>query len=318
MLAECGIVAKWQIGSDVFCRRGRVVRIPGKGLCKCPLPPVVSCARLRNRQERYGIFPACSFADDPKRKMEEDVKKIFYLILTGCLVFALAGCKDETPKSADQTPAQPQTAPMAQGKAGTVVETMNSGGYTYVQVDTGSEKIWAAAPEFVVAVGDAVIVPEGMLMENHTSKSLNRTFEKIYFVESIAAPGAAAAAAPADAADHSRPVVTAGDIDVSGVKKAAGGQTVADVYGNKAALAGKEIAVRGKVVKFSQQIMGTNWIHVQDGTGAAGTNDLTVTTDAVVKAGDTVLVKGVLVADKDFGFGYKYDVIIEKAAVTVE
>ena len=106
------------------------------------------------------------------------------------------------------------------------------------------------------------------------------------------------------------------DVDLSGVKKA--DQTVAEIFAQTAALAGKEVVVRGKVVKFSQQIMQTNWVHLQDGTGVEGTNDLVVTTDAVVAKGDTVLVKGVLTANKDFGFGYKYDAIIEGAQVTVE
>jgi hypothetical protein len=72
------------------------------------------------------------------------------------------------------------------------------------------------------------------------------------------------------------------------------------------------------VVKFSQQIMGKNWIHLQDGTGAAGTNDLTVTTDGTANTGDTVVVTGVVTTDKDFGYGYKYDVILENATVTIE
>ena len=76
--------------------------------------------------------------------------------------------------------------------------------------------------------------------------------------------------------------------------------------------------MRGKVVKFSANIMGKNWVHLQDGTGESGINDLTVTTSAVVNKGDTVLVSGVLVIDKDFGYGYSYDVIIEDAEVSVE
>ena len=64
--------------------------------------------------------------------------------------------------------------------------------------------------------------------------------------------------------------------------------------------------------------MGKNWVHVQDGTGGSGTNDLTVTTNATAAVGDTVLVRGKLGADKDFGFGYKYDILIEDAALTVE
>ena len=64
--------------------------------------------------------------------------------------------------------------------------------------------------------------------------------------------------------------------------------------------------------------MGKNWIHLQDGTGAAGTNDLTVTTAGTASVGNTVVVRGNLTTNKDFGFGYKYDVMVEDAAVTVE
>ena len=81
---------------------------------------------------------------------------------------------------------------------------------------------------------------------------------------------------------------------------------------------GKKVRIRGQVVKFNANIMGRNWLHLQDGTGAAGTNDLTITSAATVNVGDTILAKGVVTTNKDFGFGYKYDVIIEKADVTVE
>jgi len=72
------------------------------------------------------------------------------------------------------------------------------------------------------------------------------------------------------------------------------------------------------VVKFSPEIMGKNWIHLQDGTGVSGANDLTVTTSATAQTGDTVTISGVLVTDKDFGYGYSYDVIVEDAEVVVE
>lgn len=95
--------------------------------------------------------------------------------------------------------------------------------------------------------------------------------------------------------------------------------TVADVFANKDKLAGKEVAVRGKVMKFSPMIMGRNWLHLQDGSGdvASGTNDLTITTTDSVKVGDVVEAKGPLSVNKDFGAGYSYDVILENAKVTV-
>jgi hypothetical protein len=65
--------------------------------------------------------------------------------------------------------------------------------------------------------------------------------------------------------------------------------------------------------------MGKNWLHVRDGSGAEGTNDLTVTTaGAMPNVGDTVVVTGPVVLNKDFGMGYQYDVLIEDAQVTVE
>ena len=73
-----------------------------------------------------------------------------------------------------------------------------------------------------------------------------------------------------------------------------------------------------KVVKSLSGIMGTNWLHIQDGTGEPGANDLTVTSDTVAPVGATVLVEGVLVLDKDFGSGYRYAVIVENAEVVAE
>ena len=80
-------------------------------------------------------------------------------------------------------------------------------------------------------------------------------------------------------------------------------------------LAGKPVTVAGKVVKFNANIMGTNWLHVQDGSGAAGTNDITVTTRDAVAVGDQVKVEGVVAVSRDFGMGYKFDVMIENAKV---
>ena len=54
--------------------------------------------------------------------------------------------------------------------------------------------------------------------------------------------------------------------------------------------------------------MGKNWIHVQDGSGdpAKGTNDIIVTSQAILEVGDTATFQGTLYRDKDFGSGYKY------------
>jgi hypothetical protein len=65
--------------------------------------------------------------------------------------------------------------------------------------------------------------------------------------------------------------------------------------------------------------MKKNWIHLRDGSaGKTGANDLTVTTDQKAEVGDTVVVKGRLAVNRDFGSGYRYDVIVESATVDPE
>jgi len=141
--------------------------------------------------------------------------------------------------------------------------------------------------------------------------------------EAEPAAQAPAAAAPAQMpAEHPTPSAIAGtptEIDLAGIEKAEGGKTVAEVYAEKDALAGATVAVRGKVVKVNAGIMDRNWLHVRDGSGEEGTNDLTVTTEGdLPELGATVLVSGNLATNKDFGMGYQYPVILEDAEVTVE
>ena len=223
------------------------------------------------------------------------------------------------------TPAKAIEAGQAEAAAytGKVIETMNTAGYTYVHVDTGKEKIWAAAPQCQVKVGDKVAVPNGAPMRNYFSKTLNRTFETVYFVGSIAVAGAVPPAGMSVQDYHAdlkgkteSPPPAA--VNFSGIKKAAGGKTIAEIYAQKSTLANKPVSVRGKVVKINEQILDRNWVHIQDGTGGSGTNDLTLTTNDKAKVGETVLVSGTLVLDKDFGYGYKYAILIENAKVTVE
>ena len=263
------------------------------------------------------------------------------VVVAGCL----AGCGEKATTTTNENmpattaAAGSQAAPAASANAwtGTIVETMNSGGYTYVYLDTGSEKIWAAATETQVTVGQRVTVPKGMMMTNFPSKTLDRTFDEIYFVggiypegslpmgDGMAAGGMGGMGGMGNAPqDDNHAGMGGGTVSgtntvvenahVEGVAKAAGGYTVAEVFAQSGALQGKNVKVRGRVVKFTGNIMGTNWVHIQDGTEG----DLTVTTSAVVATGDVVLVEGPLSVNKDFGAGYRYNAIIEKASVTKE
>jgi len=136
---------------------------------------------------------------------------------------------------------------------------------------------------------------------------------------SAAAPESPHAGMPAGAPPHPMPAAPTQAVDLTGIARAEGGKTIAEVFAEKDQLAGQPVVFRGKVVKANANIMGKNWLHIRDGSGEEGTNDLTVTTGSdLPNVGDTVVVTGPVMLNRDFGMGYTYDILIEDAVVTVE
>jgi hypothetical protein len=229
-------------------------------------------------------------------------------------VFASPKADSAAPgKQVPSAKADPKAEQVLSGK---VVETMNSGGYTYVCLEKREKKIWVAVPEMKVTVGQKIGFQPGMEMVNFTSKTLNRTFDRIIFSGGPLAKAGVEKAEPAKQGS-SKAASTAGE-KIS-VEKAAGpdAYTVSEIFTQKASLNNKSVVLRGKVVKVSSGIMDKNWMHLQDGTGDAGkgTHDLVVTSQDSAAVGDVVTVRGTIYQDKDFGAGYKYSVIMEEASI---
>ena len=133
------------------------------------------------------------------------------LVLLSIAAIAVAGCKDKPKTEAPQAapagmPAaapgaaapgaapggdphagmKAQEIPAGAGKKAKVIQTMNSGGYTYVEAaDEKGVKTWLALPEIKVKVGDSIEYPETPPIANFQSKTLNKTFEKISFIPGI-------------------------------------------------------------------------------------------------------------------------------------
>ncbi len=258
-------------------------------------------------------------------------------VLGTVILVGLTGCVEQTDEapashtSAPDSDPQPAATPASDDSVweGKIIETMDASGYTYVLVDTGSEQIWAAGPKTTVKTGQSVIVPKGMMMPNFSSKTLDRVFDEIYFVNAFQLDGQMPPAGGAHAAPSKDPHggMTMGNrgakagaaaVKVEGVAKVDDGYTVEEIFTKSAELEGKSVKVRGQVVKFTANIMGANWIHIQDGSGEGPTGDLTVTTSGTVAIGDLIVAEGPLSVNKDFGAGYKYSAIIEKAEITKE
>lgn len=95
-------------------------------------------------------------------------------------------------------------------------------------------------------------------------------------------------------------------------------KTVEAVHKERVQLAGKQVTVSGKVVKVNNGIMRRNFVHVQDGTGGANTNNLVVTSQQTARPGDTVTITGTVKLDTDFGMGYSYPLLVEKSSIQVK
>jgi len=90
---------------------------------------------------------------------------------------------------------------------------------------------------------------------------------------------------------------------------------ISDLFADMKSYKEKEIKVTGKVTKFNAEIMGKNWVHIQDGSEFEGKYDLTVTTAEVVQVGDIVTFSGKVALDRDFGYGYAYEILLEEGAL---
>ncbi|PUB79685.1 MAG: DNA-binding protein [gamma proteobacterium symbiont of Ctena orbiculata] len=199
----------------------------------------------------------------------------------------------------------------------TVMETMSSAGYTYIRVEEKGKIFWIALHETQVSVGEKVSFYEQMLMENFTSKSLNRTFDRILFVEAINRGTDLPTKDKAKPSQNIKPPEQ--HAEAQNPKELAtpvGRFTIKEIFEKKDDLVGKVVEVKGKISKLSSQIMGRDWVHIEDGTGAKQENNNKIifrTTQVGLAVGDEVVGKGVLYVNKDFGYGYFYPLIIEDA-----
>ena len=244
------------------------------------------------------------------------MKRIITSVTTALLFILIYGNGYSVETKPPVTPPQQHDADEL-SLSGKVIETMNGGSYTYVYLEKKGKKTWVAVPLMEVKVGQNMAFMPGSEMRNFSSKTLNRTFESIYFSGGpMAISATKTAAAPHDGSKSTAAPAAGGKISV---EKAAGpnAYTVGEIFAKKISLDKKTAVVRGKVVKVSTGIMGKNWFHIQDGTGdsAKSTHNLVVTSQDSPAVGDVVTVKGTLYKDKDFGAGYKYDIIMEQAKI---
>lgn len=193
-----------------------------------------------------------------------------------------------------------------------VDEVLNTEKYSYLKVTENGENFWVAISKREITIGDTYYYKGGLLKKNFFSKEFNRTFETVYLVGNIwqKPSGDGSALEEATAKIQGGESV---DLEVGEIEQIAGSIKLSDLFAHKADYNGKTIKVTGKIVKVNPMIMNRNWVHLQDGSGKD--LDLTITTTENIPLGAVVSLEGTLALDKDFGAGYRYDIILEGAVL---
>lgn len=219
------------------------------------------------------------------------------------LIIGLVGCVEE--KKSDL--AQETDYDESKYHPVTVIDVLPGGGYIYVQALEKSDTVWMAMSPAQIEIGETYYYTEVMEMTNFPSKELDRTFDKIYFLDALLNE----AREPLPGETHTQASV--GENELIELEAEEGITTIGDLYKNRESLAGQTVTVRGQVTKVNNDIMERNWVHIQDGTKDGQDFDLTVTTQATVQLGDVVKLTGTVSVDKDFTLGYKYKLLLEDA-----
>ena len=179
------------------------------------------------------------------------------------------------------------------------VEVLQTSKYSYLKVEGEGDSISIGEPYWIATlkndfiVGEEYIYTGRLLKKDFESREFSRTFDQIYLVSFIEKANG----------------LTAMSSAIEGVV------TIADLVSDPMGFTGKMVKVHGQVVKVNDAIMDRNWIHLVD--GSADDYDFVITTNVSVPLGHTVAFEGLISTNRDFGAGYKYELLMEDA-VTIK
>lgn len=213
----------------------------------------------------------------------------------------------------NQAPAADEAA--SQTHKGVAQEILHTSKYTYLRMDEEGQEKWIAIPKSEVEVGKTYYYRGGLKKNNFKSVEHDRVFETVYLVSGVSesptmsSPGGSMAGGnPHGNMSNTESVELEGKI-----APPQGGISIKELFDNRKKYEGQTVRVKGKCVKLNNMIMNRNWIHLQDGSLDDKNIDLTITTTENVPLGAVVALEGKITLNKDFGAGYKYDIIMEEA-----
>jgi len=240
------------------------------------------------------------------------MRGIFLVVISFFTILLYTGCGEKEQPQVQNQNQMNDAGTSNQVHVVQVEEKMDASSYSYLKVNENGNSYWIAVPTMDVKPGEKIYFSKSMEMKDFKSETLGKTFESVLFVDD-----ASKDAMGQDVASPHSKISTGKDVSIK-VEPLKDGYSIEQIYSKKSSLVDKVVKVKGVVVKINKDIMGTNWIHIQDGTGKDGTHDLLVTSDTVPEIGNTIIAEGKVISDKDFGAGYFYAVLLENSKITIQ
>jgi len=240
------------------------------------------------------------------------MRGIFLFVISLFTILLYTGCGEKEQPQVQNQNQMNDAGTSNQVHVVQVEEKMDASSYSYLKVNENGNSYWIAVPTMDVKPGEKIYFSKSMEMKDFKSETLGKTFESVLFVDD-----ASKDAMGQDVASSHSKISTGKDVSIK-VEPLKDGYSIEQIYAKKSSLVDKVVKVKGVVVKINKDIMNTNWIHIQDGTGKDGTHDLLVTSDTVPEVGQTIIAEGKVISDKDFGAGYFYSVLLENSKITIQ
>lgn len=175
------------------------------------------------------------------------------------------------------------------------LEVLQTPKYSYLKVEGEGDSLSVGEPYWIATLkndfieGEEYVYTGRLLKKDFESKEFSRIFDKIYLVSFIEKANG----------------LTAIKSTIDGVV------TIADIVSNPMDFTGRKVKVQGQIVKVNDAIMDRNWIHLVD--GSADDYDFVITSNVSVPVGHAVVFEGLISTNRDFGAGYKYELLMEDA-----
>jgi hypothetical protein len=194
-----------------------------------------------------------------------------------------------------------------------VKEVLQTASYTYLLVEEADTSQWLAVPKINAQVGEEYFYQGGNIMKDFRSATLNRTFDSVLFLGGIvnANPNKSR---PSHTLITEKSMRTETKIDLE-IRPQENEISIKELFANREKYADKIIRIRAQVTQFSDSIMGKNWIHMQDGSDYNGAFDLVATSEEFISVGEIAVFEGKILLNKDFGFGYFYEILMEETQI---